>query len=824
MTVTRPVVTFLFSTVTLLALQASPSPPEASIQGQDELTALVDSYYDALVLDETGAIRLEDVFLERDLASFRFKAGTLYPTRAINGIVTAAVFLGQGSVRFEPRRALDRRCLELASKQHLKKPLVPDVDVPVQAMVILAYDGDLAGLLASSAGRETSHDNRKASEVLRDRVEVMKEQEIGFDLAFAERIAGMDEGLVRVDFLSPEHGWLLFSYSPADQFEVYLRAIEKVGRFHSSRPLLVTHRREDFDPAGNYVADPVADQKSRIDVKAYRLEITIPNTEHFLIEADITFAPLIDGLPVVNFDLVNNVAGVKSTDRAKPIILNQVSDADGNPIPFVHRKNQVLLLAPAPLKAGTDYTYRFSLDNQIIRQLSSVHYQVLNTYPWFPQHGYNGGHYRMDWTIRARKPLVATGSGRLVKEDSQGDFNTTHLLFDRDVQFPSLLFGRFQRETAEYERKPGGGQVALSTFSWPSAEYVITDPELVLLLTSGRQSTPLPYTLDIPPSKPRSILEEAKEILKFCEELYGPFPYDTLNIAQMAPFVGFGQAPPGLVQLTGDAFMSPANVTRVGDLQLDFSKLKMDGFHEFFAHEIAHQWWGHVVVWSNDEDVWLSEAFAEYTAGLYVMQLLGQDRFQGKLKEWRDGARMADTYAPIAWATRLRGQVPGGMSTPLIYDKGPYVVHMLRMQVGHENFVKAARSVMTKYAHRPITTYHLQREFEEVVGYKLDYFFDQWLRSTGIPTFDYWTDVRQGDDGKWTATIRTTQRDKQNVKIVSMPVFFHFGKDKVMMRQRPILSAEDVYQIKLPEKPQRITLDDYNTLLADLVPQGSAGR
>ena len=70
--------------------------------------------------------------------------------------------------------------------------------------------------------------------------------------------------------------------------------------------------------------------------------------------------------------------------------------------------------------------------------------------------------------------------------------------------------------------------------------------------------------------------------------------------------------------------------------------------------------------------------------------------------------------------------------------------------------------------------------------------------------------------------MKIGQRDKANFKIVSMPVFFHFGKDKVLVKERPILKADDVYQIKLPEKPERISLDDNKTLLADIVAQGSS--
>ncbi|HZC82360.1 MAG TPA: M1 family aminopeptidase, partial [Nitrospiraceae bacterium] len=499
--------------------------------------------------------------------------------------------------------------------------------------------------------------------------------------------------------------------------------------------------------------------------------------------------------------------GTRSTEKAKSIILSKLTDASGKGISFVHQKHRVWVVPAEPFKLGQDYTLHFSLNEDTIVQLSSVHYLVLNDYPWYPQHGYVGGLSKMDWTIKAKKPLYATGSGRIVKDTTEGAFNVTQLVFDQDVWLPCLIFGQYQKQVDTYKSSDGSGTVALTVFSAPQADFTLTDQD-------GKYFT---VSVTVPGNKPRDVLEEAKQIIKFDESLYGLFPYGALQVAQMSPGLGFGQSPPGFVQLTGEAFMSSERLSNIGSLNPDF-------FHEFFAHEISHQWWAHEIKWAADEDVWLSESFAEYSAGLYVMQLLGPDRFQGKIKVWKDNAKIADPHAPIAWANNVSGQNAGLWRTGLIYDKGPYVVHMLRMQVGHENFVKAMKNLMVKYHNQEITTDQLKQEFELVVGYKLDYFFDQWFRGTGIPTFDYSSSVKQTEDGKWLATVSISQRDKENVKIVSMPVFFHFGKDKVLSKDRPILKAEDVYQIKLPEKPTSITLDDYHTLLADIVAQGATGQ
>lgn len=634
---------------------------------------------------------------------------------------------------------------------------------------------------------------------------MMDNLEIPFDLEMLAAQAGIPGGPTYISFKSADYGWLEYMFDPRETLEVGLFSIDQVGTTFRPIPLVNTHRKEDFDTTGNYIADVRKDQKDWIDSTKYAMQITIPDKGTFQAEGTLTFTPLIDNLSILKFDLVNNVSEfiVRSdATNVKRLRLKSIG-LDGKPVPFVHRKHQVWLAPPEPLKSGTDYTLSFAVDSETIFQISTAHYFIVNDAPWFPQHGYLGGQASMHWALKAKKPLYATGSGRIVKETTEGQFNLTELAFERPVWLPFLIFGQYIKQTEVYQPvAAGGSKVDLSVFYSPKADFLVRDRTI-------------PVT--VPGGKPKSILGETKEIIKFYEDIYGPFPFDELHVAQMAPGMGFGQGPAGFIQLTGEAFMASQDIASFTDANADF-------FHEFFSHEVGHQYWGHNIKWATDEDVWLSESFAEYSAGMYVMALLGPARFQGKLKEWKDAARIADPHGTVAWAGNMAGENGGAWYTYLLYNKGPYIVHMLRMQVGHENFVKAMKALMVKYSHQQITTDMLRQEFEVVVGYKLDYFFDQWYRDTGIPTIDYSTDVVQADDGKFIASVKLSQRDKTKFKIVSVPIFFHFGKDQMVVKNRPMLQPDDVYQLKLPSKPERITVDDHKTLLADIVAQGSAKR
>jgi len=296
---------------------------------------------------------------------------------------------------------------------------------------------------------------------------------------------------------------------------------------------------------------------------------------------------------------------------------------------------------------------------------------------------------------------------------------------------------------------------------------------------------------------------ESQEILKLFENIYGPYPYQELHIAQMGPDLGFGQGPPYFVQLTGEAFMSQATT-------------RSDFIHGFLAHEIAHQWWGNQVGWASDEDWWLSEGFAEYAAGIFVKELQGTKRFQGTLEGWRKNAKFSDKEAPIAAAMDLVGPKYGLYRDGLLYNKAPYVLHMLRVQLDDEKYRKVMRSIHETYRSRDISTEMLLREVNKVAGADYTYFFDQWFWDVGIPTFRYtWKSERQ-PDGKFLISVHVSQDDKDHVKRVLMPVHIHF-KDKTIPQYKPITQASQEIKILSPMEPKDVTLDDERTLLAEIV-------
>ena len=193
----------------------------------------------------------------------------------------------------------------------------------------------------------------------------------------------------------------------------------------------------------------------------------------------------------------------------------------------------------------------------------------------------------------------------------------------------------------------------------------------------------------------------------------------------------------------------------------------------------------------------------------------GAKRFQRTLETWKRRAKMSDPEGPIAAANTLAGPNAFRQRESLLYYKGPYVVHMLRVQLDDEKYKQVMRGVQETYKNRNISTEMLLAQINRITGADYTFFFDQWFWGTGIPSFRYvWRSERQ-PDGKYLITVHVSQNEKANLKKVLMPVYVHF-KDKTIPEYKGVVQAEQDIKILSPLEPKDVTLDDEHTLLADI--------
>ena len=167
------------------------------------------------------------------------------------------------------------------------------------------------------------------------------------------------------------------------------------------------------------------------------------------------------------------------------------------------------------------------------------------------------------------------------------------------------------------------------------------------------------------------------------------------------------------------------------------NQLYSGGVNERFAHEIAHQYWGHVVKMPSHEEQWLTESFAEYSAALFMKAGKGEAEYKSIVNHWKPGARLATDKAPIPLANRVYvasdARTQFFIRTGLLYQKGPLLLAALHHELGDETFLTFLKSYQKSFRWKFGST-------KTVVGLlnfltKKDYnpFFDANYWGTGMP-------------------------------------------------------------------------------------------
>jgi aminopeptidase N len=269
-----------------------------------------------------------------------------------------------------------------------------------------------------------------------------------------------------------------------------------------------------------------------------------------------------------------------------------------------------------------------------------------------------------------------------------------------------------------------------------------------------------------------------REIIEFFSHLVGPYPYEKLALVQSSTRYG-GMENASNIFLAENAFNELLN-----------------------AHEIAHQWFGDSVTEADWHHLWLSEGFATYFANLFAERFEGRDKFvQLMLKDKEDYLKQyakdpRPVYDPAI--TDLMKLLNANN-----YQKGGWVLHMLRRVMGDERFFAGIRDYYRTYRDRNALTEDLQRVMEFHYDQPLGWFFKQWIYEPGYPQLDA---VWRWNASAQELTLRVEQTQAPTVFRLPLEVEFQF--DKGARREKITLSERSQsFTFKLAAKPQSLALD-----------------
>ena len=375
---------------------------------------------------------------------------------------------------------------------------------------------------------------------------------------------------------------------------------------------------------------------------------------------------------------------------------------------------------------------------------------------WIPSVDHPSDKATVTWIIRAPSDRKVVANGARLEETPIAGSNPARTLTRWRESVPITTYVMVLAAAPLYEHSFGETACGAGALSRCVQQSVYLEPEL------AQKYLPGPFA-------------RVGEIVAFYASLVGPYPYEKLAHLQSS--------------------------TRYGGMENSSAIFYSDrGFREnsltesTVAHEIAHQWFGNAVTVNAWPHMWLSEGFATYFDALWTQHAYGDSVFKASMAKTR---RTITTNAVVA-----RRPVIDTIETVIdellnrnSYEKGGFVLHMLRGTVGDSAFFRALRNYQVKYRNGNALSDDLMREVEATSGQQLGWFFDQWLRKPGFP------EVKGAlvADGDGNAVIEVTQGTRFGYYRFSLDVVITAG-DGSKVRRTIDIRAQSVTRVPVGMK------------------------
>lgn len=260
-------------------------------------------------------------------------------------------------------------------------------------------------------------------------------------------------------------------------------------------------------------------------------------------------------------------------------------------------------------------------------------------------------------------------------------------------------------------------------------------------------------------------------IKAFFENLIARFPYEKLANVQSTTIYGG-------MENAGAIFYDENSITGTGSNE------------GLIAHEIAHQWFGNQVTETDWPHLWLSEGFATYLTHVYFEMRYGESaRRQRMERDRRQIINFARNF-PDRAVVDSTYQVPTELLNANSYQKGGWVLHMLRMHVGDTHFFNGLRAFYMEYQGGNADTEDFRRVMEEVSDRNLREFFDQWLYRGGVPRIVVIWSVTDE-----TLTIDLRQIQDGDPYVVAVPLYIHMDDEET---SRHVFMTDREFSLSIP--------------------------
>ena len=487
---------------------------------------------------------------------------------------------------------------------------------------------------------------------------------------------------------------------------------------------------------------------------------------------------------------------------------SQPQPVTGKPLHFVQEQQTrrmakdlyepwVTVILPKEVSKGENFGLEIAYEGELVERLLSRDFFLRDTSNWYPKHP---DVLRSSFKLTFRVPeqyQIATG-GRLIDDHVTDKIRIIRRSVDDPVQNMSFHYGNFNISNVALDKVP------------PISIY------------SNKNKT------GFAPGNQKKTLDDLAASIRVHSDYFGPFPFTSLLVTE-TPALG-GQSFPGFLRLSYQTF----GALHTGEAEL------------IRSHEIAHQWWGVAIDTESYRDQWLSEGFAQYAAALYILVgLKDEAQFREMMNAWRldvlgkidlgqgigrhygfrpEIIRRSDgsNSGPLIMGFRLNSAETPNDYRILIYEKGAYILHMLRMmlmdfQSEHDDrYRQMMRRFAKSHMHNVINTSAFEAAVTEAFGEPMDWFFDQWVYGVEVPAYRQDLEIVRTGASDMPFALKGTilQEDVRSGFKMPVPIRLTF-ENRPPLTHRILVDAERVeVNIPLPAYASDIEFNYLNSVLA----------
>src|SRR5215472_6224127 len=753
------------------------------------------------------AVSVTNVNLKRDAGTFHLNSGVVCFVPPVNGKVTGAVFGGDGTFVLVPPTDTERKSLKYLTKED-------EFSEKFERLVLRFTDGTYDEIKKAGTAASGGCDAgllKDSQNTTRHKIKHNLEAEL-----LGEVLSPEPRGL----FLAFVHG------KRYDDKEIY----SLDPNANSSQVDFWTYNENKFgDWASFNFTEPHAKGSvgRPIRIDHHQLETTFEKSGALSGKATTSFISLREGLRVVPFALFHTL-------RVQSVT------ADGQPLSFIQEdKNDdadFAVILPKPLAAGEKFTITTSYaGKEAVSNEGGGNYFPIAREDWYPNGTDSalGEYATYDMTFRIPKGMKIAATGALVSESTEGGQNVSVWKSEAPQTVAGFNFGRFKVEEAKLTKPAAFIQSFANEEppNWVQSLQHIANNDMpgegpMTGVALGTMSTT---------SLNKKALAEGELAVQLYTDYFGPSLFTQIHLTQQTA-CNFGQSWPGLVWIPICYYF---DTTVRHQLGMDWGDR---GYWKAVTpHEVAHQWWGHTVGFSSSRDQWMSEGFADMSASLYLSMI--EKNPKKFLTFWNDerdllvernaqGYRAIDV-GPVTMGYRASSSRTGGdITRRLIYPKGAYILHMIRMMMydrstGDKQFKEMMQDFVNTYRGKAATTEefkamvekHMNRDMDIDGNQKMDWFFNEYVYGTQLPSYKMDYSFQDGSDGTIMLNFSVQQSNVDDKFKMIVPVYLELDDGKIAFLGRARLIGNSASSPKVPlkglkAKPRRAMINYYDDVLA----------